>query len=432
MSICSCKGETMFNNSEKKDFINIIIANQFGDINCHELKSQILNKLYAETNNGKMYKYRCVNEYSLANLKDETLYCAVPSSFNDPFDCKFGIELETLVSEKYGSVFMDTTLCFKKFLDIYKGGASLEECTERERQVISRWLSNKELCRFVEQQIALKNEKLLIESIDENIDIILNIFNTCSKNDDFIKQIECAKPIIGEIFEHMNEEQKLEMLKGDSSLKDFAWKMGIKEDVDEITRLSLLNQRLCPSQVENAELSDKKLGDIYRNLAQIIDNTYRVGCLCTDNKNNLMWSHYANGHRGFCIEYDFNSPCDEKNELCILPVIYSSERMRFPWKLVLEIQKEKTDIHREIAYAVMEALVTKDILWSYENEWRIIISEKTGIKNVKMPPITCIYIGALCSEEDRILLKDIAKEISVPIKQMVVDRGEYTLHAIDC
>lgn len=80
-------------------------------------------------------------------------------------------------------------------------------------------------------------------------------------------------------------------------------------------------------------------------------------------------------------------------------------------------------------FAVLFSLLTKDEVWRYENEWRIIAFENKGIGNVKMPPITCVYIGALCNDECKEQLITIAKELNVPIKQMVVDRGEYALHA---
>lgn len=63
------------------------------------------------------------------------------------------------------------------------------------------------------------------------------------------------------------------------------------------------------------------------------------------------------------------------------------------------------------------------------NEWRIISLASSGIDNVKMPPISCIYIGALCSQEDRTTLIEIASNLNIPIKQMMVNRGEYKLHA---
>ena len=75
------------------------------------------------------------------------------------------------------------------------------------------------------------------------------------------------------------------------------------------------------------------------------------------------------------------------------------------------------------------SLLTKDEVWSYENEWRVIALCASGIENIKMPPISCIYIGAICDAKNKALLMEIGKELNVPVKQMVVDRGEYTLHA---
>lgn len=33
-------------------------------------------------------------------------------------------------------------------------------------------------------------------------------------------------------------------------------------------------------------------------------HTFKVACLCETNASVLMWSHYSNDHKGFCIEYN--------------------------------------------------------------------------------------------------------------------------------
>lgn len=185
-------------------------------------------------------------------------------------------------------------------------------------------------------------------------------------------------------------------------------------------------------QGEMAKKLNEDLAKADRELSESIDRQYRVGSICTDYKNRLMWSHYADGHKGFCIEYDFNQECDASKELLILPVVYSKERMKFPWNVVLAVDKEDEKIKMEAAQTMILSLLTKDEVWSYENEWRVIASGSSGIKNVKMPPVSCVYIGALCSDENKEILIRIANELNVPVKQMSVDRGEYILHAQDC
>ena len=89
---------------------------------------------------------------------------------------------------------------------------------------------------------------------------------------------------------------------------------------------------------ENAEYV---VSEHYSNVEVIID-TYESGSLCTDNKNSLMWSHYADGHKGFCVEYDFNLYSDELENCAILPVIYGIERVKFPW--IVAFSDEVEDI----------------------------------------------------------------------------------------
>ena len=78
---------------------------------------------------------------------------------------------------------------------------------------------------------------------------------------------------------------------------------------------------------------------------------------------------------------------------------------------------------------MVKSLITKDDVWNYENEWRIITRNSKTDGNIKMPPISCIYIGALCSSENKEQLIKIAEEMKVPVKEMKVDRDHYELHA---
>lgn len=46
-----------------------------------------------------------------------------------------------------------------------------------------------------------------------------------------------------------------------------------------------------------------------------------------------------------------------------------------------------------------------------------------------MPPISCIYLGAQCPLENETVIKESAERKSIPVKKMVIDRGEFALHA---
>jgi len=368
----------------------------------------------------------------LSNLKEGTLYCAVPSSFNDPFDCKIGIDIQSSVEARFGQVFEGIEDYFLKFMQVLDGQMSIDTCTEREKCVFRNWISSKHLCEFINKYRGIDmDDEELIEAFVSEFDILAELFSGFSTDAEFVQQIEIAK-VTFPIIANMAEEQREQVINRKATFSDFARGFGVEEDADEITMMTLLHQIQKPEQAEEAKKLDNDLARANRELGESIDKQYRVGSLCTDYKNRLMWSHYADGHKGFCIEYDFNKACEALKELVVLPVVYSKERIKFPWKVAFATDKEDKKIKREAAYTMLLSLLTKDEVWSYESEWRIITLNNNEIRNIKMPPISCIYIGALCSAEHKEMLIEIAKELNVPVKQMTVDRGEYMLHVQDC
>lgn len=422
----------MISNIQKKEFIENIYENIVGNKNLEEAQKELISFLVNDTNNGKMYKYRAFNEYALSNLKEGTLYCAIPSSFNDPFDCRIGIDINSYIQATYGKELDGIEDYITKFLQIFDAEIPMDVCTQREKDVFNKWLESKHLCSFIEEYRGYEiTDEELLKLLISNYDILHELFSGYSSNVEFLKMLNLAKDAVP-LWSNIGQEQGEQMICENATFSDFARCAGVDEDADEIKLMTLLHQMQKPEQSEMAMKLDEDLAKADRELSQIIDRQYRVGSICTDYKNRLMWSHYAEGHKGFCIEYDFNQECDASKELLILPVIYSKERMKFPWNVVIAEDKEDEKIKLEAARTMILSLLTKDEVWSYENEWRVIASGVNGTENVKMPPISCIYIGALCSDENRELLVRIANELKVPIKQMSVDRGEYTLHAQEC
>ena len=160
-----------------------------------------------------------------------------------------------------------------------------------------------------------------------------------------------------------------------------------------------------------------------RQMTEKMNSLFLIGCLATDPKNRLMWSHYADSHRGFCIEYDFNSL---KDEVLPFPIIYSENRPLVPWKAAIDHTQESM----EAATADLTlGLLTKDKSWEYENEWRVLLPAANP-PDLKVP-ITAIYLGAHITSENKAIILEIANNHKIPVKQMKTDRGAYELHAED-
>ena len=200
--------------------------------------------------------------------------------------------------------------------------------------------------------------------------------------------------------------------------------MGIKEDADEVDTTLQLNRKFYPTKDNDIDEASEIIDKFDKELNEWANNIFRVGCLGSDYKNKLMWSHYADSHTGFCIEYDFNNIKWENLLVYPLPVLYSKERPLIPYYIWggKDIEKAKKDL--------MIGLLTKDIVWSYGNEWRFIISKQDKTELV-MPPISCIYLGANIENGNKIKIINIAKKFNIPVKQMKIDRGKYALHAKD-
>jgi len=108
-----------------------------------------------------------------------------------------------------------------------------------------------------------------------------------------------------------------------------------------------------------------------------------VFSLSEKNNNILMWSHYANDHKGFCIEFE-RKDVDENflSHFMCRPVEYA---IRYP------------DLNRVIDLLDVN-LFTKAKGWAYEAEWRLVT--KLGNRVLPLPaPITGIIFGMKASEE---------------------------------
>lgn len=80
-------------------------------------------------------------------------------------------------------------------------------------------------------------------------------------------------------------------------------------------------------QAHGGRLSDSWMNILQNGLndcMSTIKDAVRVVCLSEVYDSMLMWSHYAQNHTGFCIEYDFK----ESDMLCkqLYPVIYTKDR----------------------------------------------------------------------------------------------------------
>lgn len=418
----------MVSSEEKKKLIEDMIKMSYQKIEPIELQRQLHTFLLRDTNGGKLYKYRSFDKdgYSLKNLQEGTLHCSKADAFNDPFDCKIGVTFQSMYAAKYETEFDEVCKILEKYVDVARGEKSIEDCSVDEQRVINKLLLSDILNDFLmnnDDKAETQEELALL--LTNNYFVVVELMQIVLSDEAFRASLGICVDMLPRMLERVSPEGMLLISSDDASFEDYARANGIVADTDEIGLTMLLSQKLYPEYNGAVEDIQRLLDEMDSKLAEKMKTLFLVGCLCTSYKNRLMWSHYADSHKGFCIEYDFSEPEAEILSKLPLPVFYSENRPLVPWKAAIDNSVE----NMEEAYAeIMMGLLTKDKEWEYENEWRILIGA-TEDSELAMPKVSCIYLGASIEKENRDKIVAIAKKQNIPVKQMKADRGAYDLHA---
>jgi len=140
----------------------------------------------------------------------------------------------------------------------------------------------------------------------------------------------------------------------------------------------------------------------------------------------LMWSHYANNHKGMVLEYDFTELYSKEFLELFLglhPVHYNDKLLNL---------NDYENVKEKINLSTLAA-ISKSNEWLYENEWRILIKQKEYESGIEVPFIKPqrIILGARVNQVHKIFLSVEAKERKIPINQIQLDRSNYKLKISD-
>lgn len=162
-----------------------------------------------------------------------------------------------------------------------------------------------------------------------------------------------------------------------------------------------------------------------------------ITCLSENRDETLMWAHYANSHRGFCLEYDMREYMTSNDKQYIddcIPVIgpvhYSGHRFDAT-SLVIDMLESKLKSTLDIDNPTylsddllsFKCLLTKSDVWKYEKEWRLFTFKPTAgtdedhrIQAVYKPK--ALYIGARMEPKTADALQEICDQKNIPCYKM--------------
>ncbi|WP_436462761.1 DUF2971 domain-containing protein [Acinetobacter seifertii] len=114
----------------------------------------------------------------------------------------------------------------------------------------------------------------------------------------------------------------------------------------------------------------------------------------------LMWSHYANNHKGFMLEFRYKKIENNFKNLPI-PVIYTDEypNLNVPWNV-----KNLSENENLISEFIAKQLLTKSTVWEYEKEFRD-TSHEGLFKKYKPSMLSSVVLGSEIDDEDEKAIK---------------------------
>lgn len=149
--------------------------------------------------------------------------------------------------------------------------------------------------------------------------------------------------------------------------------------------------------------------------------TLGIFSLSTSYRKELMWSHYADNHKGFVIEYD--SAILNKTAP-LFKVLYEDDMPVFD----LEYTKIRDKPYLEQSSIIQKAFATKSKCWEYEDEYRYIYKHD-GLQKIPENSISAIYFGKNMLDDRKQEMIDMLKDKNIVFNQISLVPNKYLLES---
>jgi hypothetical protein len=250
---------------------------------------------------------------------------------------------------------------------------------------------------------------------------------------------------------------------------DFNWRSKIEEYWSVMHSISDSKSNEFKREIYN--LTNRFRNEVETKVKKLRDVNVRIACFSNLNSNNFpprnhdiecmiqMWSHYADNHKGFCVEYDMSalnpinilplkhhSFSDNQNEFLaektklvlaagLFPVIYTANRINIPRTKLQKLKlygNNQLPHNSEIDKLLYKTFIVKSAKWNYEREWRIIVDgDICGYFENKLPfpYIKRIFLGCKMQAHNINTLIEIADEVKVEVILMNMGNKKFILEA---
>lgn len=146
---------------------------------------------------------------------------------------------------------------------------------------------------------------------------------------------------------------------------------------------------------------------------------FGIYCLSAKPDNLLLWSHYGDSHSGFCVGFDTEKLMATTTFSTAGAVDYTDD---YPQVSILDYDKD--------LFGIRTQLFTKSSIWSYENEYRIVLRGGANkCFQFNLDAISEFYLGTNVDQADRQMFLTIQNSLypSVPVFQLHLSKNKFRL-----
>lgn len=143
-------------------------------------------------------------------------------------------------------------------------------------------------------------------------------------------------------------------------------------------------------------------------------------CSLADSPNNEeLWKNYAKDSTGYCVEYEME---DYEYNNFLFPVDYVEERQTnlvmqlvksFIGQMITQFSHDQLQADKS---SYLRLFTTKNTIWDYQKEWRLLGDANTKLKG---PKIKTIYLGKNVSKENEEKINVLSHEFSFQVKKVL-------------
>ena len=395
-----------------------------------------------------LYKYCKFNDanYDYINLENDTLYFSSPSSYNDPYEGVIANNIVDIFEALFIAQILHSSTDPDPLLEKLKHAFLFPKVILS----ISNFQNEPEIQKYIR---AVINDILKNAKYDDLQLVAIELLY----NNDYIQHFKyisnASLPV--ELYFTVLKKALNENVRLSSEEKEYYFPILLnhyKEKHLLVNRYRRTTNLIIPIFLVDAIFNTPFRRSTYEETLKEYNDTaietfkivrampgkmFLTTCLSETPSSILMWSHYAMNHTGFCVEYDFNNLSAENHYIWehLEKVNYTDQLPSLQLASLIQVMRKKLDptfkkdpkTTQATTKTCVEAILTKNSVWNYEKEWRLIFLKQDPELPLKIPCASKIVLGADISDSNKTLLLSLAREKNLPVFQAYLLPDRYAI-----